>query len=131
MVKVEAVVIRERIETVIDAVEEATEAFQESGKISLTEAEGSNVSTLRVSIPMYGFSIPNGFSFDLVPVVTIKCELVDHSGKTIWSAHESVGPLGNPADSKSLDQFYANPKLIEDSWRTAIRSMMADITSHF
>ncbi|MGO9443736.1 MAG: hypothetical protein ACLPXB_03045 [Thiobacillaceae bacterium] len=110
--------------------EEATKAFRESGKLKLTDTSDPNVSTLKISIPMYGFSIPNGFSSKLVPIVGIKCTLVDPSGKTIWSARESTHPLGNPADGRTIDEFKSNPKEIEDSWRIAAKSVMGDIVGN-
>lgn len=110
--------------------EEARQAFRQSGKLNLTDDQSPNVATLKISVPMYGFSIPNGFSSDLVPVVKIECVLVDSDGKTIWSANDSVLPLGNPAEGKTPDELRANPKLIEQAWRIAVRSIMANIASH-
>jgi hypothetical protein len=110
--------------------EEAIKAFQTSGKLNLTDTESSNAATLRVSITMYGFSIPNGFSSELVPIVSIKCTLVDSSGKVIWSANDMTNALGNPAEGKTPDQFRADPRLIEGAWRIAARSIMANIVSH-
>jgi hypothetical protein len=110
--------------------DEATQAFRQSGKFDLTDAQGPNVDTLKISVPMYGFSIPTGFSGDLVPVIKIECSLVDSSGKIIWSANDSVLPLGNPAEGKTPDEFRADPKLIEQSWRVAARSIMTNITKH-
>ena len=110
--------------------EEAIKAFQQSGKLNLTDADGPNVATLRISVPMYGFTIPTGFSSDLVPIVSIKCELVDANGKVIWSANDMTNALGNPAKGRTPDEFRADPKLIEESWRIAAKSIMADIVSH-
>lgn len=110
--------------------EEATEAFQQSGKLDLTELQDANAATLKISISMYGFSISSGFSSKLVPVINIKCVLIGRDGKTIWSASDSVLTLGNPAEGKTPDEFNANPKLIGDAWRTAVKAVMADITSH-
>jgi len=110
--------------------EEAAKALQQAGKINLTDAPGANAATLKITIVMYGFSIPNGFSGDLVPIVSLKCELVDPSGKVLWSANDHTLTLGNPAEGKTPDEFRANPKLIEESWRTAVRSIMTNIASH-
>ena len=110
--------------------EEAGTAFQQSGKLNLTDVKGADVATLKISITMYGFSVPTGFTSELVPIVGIKCTLVDSTGKTIWSANQSTHPLGNPVAGKTRDQFLADPKLIDASWRAATKSVMADIVSH-
>ena len=110
--------------------EEAGTAFQQSGKLNLTDGGGADVATLKISITMYGFSIPTGFTSELVPIVGIKCTLVDSSGKTLWSADQSTHPLGNPVAGKTRDQLLADPKLMDASWRAAAKSVMADIVSH-
>jgi hypothetical protein len=107
--------------------EEAIKALQGTGKLKLTEASGPEVATLNIKVQMYGFTIPNGFSGSLVPVVGIQCSLVDTQGKTIWSSRDSVGPLGSPAEGKTPDEYHANPALIEDAWRLAAHKVMADI----
>ena len=117
-----------RIDRIVS--EEAGKAFQQSGKLNLTDVKGADVATLKVSITMYGFSVPTGFTSELVPIVGIKCALVDASGKTIWSADQSTHPLGNPVPGKTSDELRADPKLIEAAWRTATQSVMADIVSH-
>lgn len=110
--------------------EEATKAFQDSGKLKLADAPRAGVATLKITVPMYGFTIPTGFNSDLVPIVSIKCTLTDSTGKVIWSANEATQALGNPAPGKTPDELRENPKLIEELWRTAAKSVMKDIVSH-
>lgn len=110
--------------------EEAAEAFGKSGKLTLTESDSPDAATLNVAVQIYGFAIPHGFSGKLVPVVGIKSTLVDSGGKTIWSSRDSVSPLGSPVEGRSPDDFKANPKLIEDAWRTATKTVMANIVGN-
>lgn len=107
--------------------EEAIKAFQETGKLKLTETAGSETAMLKIKVPMYGYAISHGFSGKLVPVVSIECSLVDARGKTIWSSREYVTPMGSPVDGKTPDEYHANPALIEDGWRQAAKKVMADI----
>ena len=88
------------------------------------------MATLNISIPLYGFSIPNGFSSKLVPIVDIRCTLVDADGKVIWRSSGATHPLGNPADGETLSDFRSDPKLMEASWRTAARAVMAGIVGN-
>jgi len=110
--------------------EEATKAFRDSGKLRLVDSPGAATATMKVSIAMYGFSIPNGFSALLVPILKIKCQLVGADGKVIWSANDETMPLGNPVEGSSLDALYKDPKLIEASWRAAARTIMKEIVDH-
>ncbi|WP_445682385.1 hypothetical protein [Radicibacter daui] len=110
--------------------DEARKAFEQSGKLNLTDGQGNNTPTLRVKALVYGFAMPHAFSSTLVPIVTIVCTLTGPDGKVIWSAKDYVQPAGNPVDGKTPDELRANPQLIEEGWRTAVRTIMTNITSH-
>lgn len=107
--------------------EEAIKALEGTGKVKLTETAGPDAATLNIKVPMYGFSIPHGFSGSLVPVMGIQCTLVDAQGRTIWSSSDSTTPLGSPVEGKTPDEYRADPALIEKAWREAARKVMADI----
>jgi hypothetical protein len=110
--------------------EEAAKAFRDSGKLRLTDTPSANTATMKVSVFIYGFSIPNGFSSVLVPMVGIKCALVEPDGKIVWSAKDATQALGNPVEGSTPEDFRANPKLIEASWRAAAKSLMTEIVDH-
>jgi hypothetical protein len=115
---------------VIDRIvrEEVIRAFQVSGKPKLVDdASGSGATTLVIKVPIYGFSIPHGFSGRLVPAMSIECTLIDAQGKTIWRAYDSVTPLGNPVEGHTPEEYRANPALIEEVWRIAARKVIADM----
>lgn len=107
--------------------EEVIRAFQVSGKPKLVDAPGSGTTVLVIKVPIYGFSIPHGFSGRLVPAVNIECTLIDAQGKTIWRAHDSVTPLGSPVEGHTPEEYRANPALIEEVWRIAARKVIADM----
>jgi hypothetical protein len=110
--------------------EEAISAFRSSGKVTINETKDSSASTMNISIAQYGFSVPNGFSSKLVPIVAIQCSLVDASGKTIWSSIDRINLLGNPVKGRTLEDFKNNPKLIEESWRLATRAIVEKIVKN-
>ena len=107
--------------------EEAISALRDSGKMTLTEGAAPAAATLNISITQYGFSIPTGFSSKVVPVLAVKCSLVDASGKTIWEANDRIHPLGNPVEAKTPDELGNDPKLVEASWRAAAKAAMVEI----
>lgn len=105
--------------------DEANNALNHSERLSSDDDQ--DAPTLYISIFKYGFSIPNGFSSKLVPIVGIECSLIDKSGKTIWSSSASVSTVWNPAEAHSLEDLKSNPKLIEESWRVASKATIDKI----
>ena len=85
---------------------------------------------MKLAVKMYGFSIANGFSADLVPLVSIRCTLTDSSGKVVWTANDMTYTLGNPWNGKTPDELRADPKLIEQAWRVAAHKVMTNIASN-
>jgi len=107
--------------------EEIDTALRQSGKLKVSDSGEATAAIINVLVYQYGFSIPNGFSSNLVPVVAIRCEMVDAAGKVVWSASDTVLTLKNPAAPVSLEAMRANPKLIEDGWRRASRRIAGNI----
>ena len=105
--------------------EEVDAALRASGKLAVSEdASGA---TIRITIAQYGLSIPNGFSSNLVPVLTVTCQMVDAAGKVLWSASDRIGTLGNPVEGVPAEQMRGDPKAIEAAWRAAARHVSANI----
>jgi hypothetical protein len=109
------------------ALEEIDAAFRQSGKVKVADSGEPTEATLYVTVTQWGFSIPNGFSSNLVPVVSILCGIRDATDKVVWMASDHVHPLGNPVAPMSLEAIRDNPKLIEDAWRRASRRIATNI----
>lgn len=109
------------------AFQEIDTALRQSGKLKVSDSGEASAATMNVLVVQYGFSIPHGFSSNLVPVVAIRCEMVDAAGKVIWSANDTVLTLKNPAAPMSLEAMRDNPKSIEDAWRSAARRIAGNI----
>lgn len=107
--------------------EELYESIKKSGKLLVTDSPTQKSAILNISIVQYGFSVPTAFSSKIVPVIYIKCTLVDSSGRVIWSSSDRVLPLGNPADAVAPNEIRSNPKLIESSWRIASKAIASKI----
>jgi hypothetical protein len=86
---------------------------------------------LHVTIPIYGFSVPHGFSGMLVPILSIRCELKDAAGKVLWSVTERVLTLGNPVEPLSPEAVRSDPKAMEGAWRGAARHISAEIAKSY
>jgi hypothetical protein len=114
-----------RIEDIVS--QEFDRALRQSGKLKISDMVGDNGATINLSVTQFGFSVPNGFSSKLVPVVSFKSEMVDATGNVIWSARDSVLPLGNPVEGMPADALRANPKAIEAAWRAAVKHIASNM----
>jgi len=111
--------------------EEVSAAIRKSGKFPLVAAPQPGGTVLVIAIVQYGFSIPHGFSSELVPVLGVRCELKDAAGKLLWSAQEHTRPLGNPVQSSTPDAIRNDPKAMEASWRAAARHIAATLAAGY
>jgi hypothetical protein len=110
--------------------EEIDTAVRQSGKLSVSDKPDAASATLQISILQYGFSVQNAFGSKMVPILSVRCEVVDPTGRTIWSAGDRVLTLGNPAEAVTAEELQ-NPKTMETSWRTAARAIAANIVKEF
>jgi hypothetical protein len=108
-----------RIEEIV--AQEFEGALRQSGKLKIVDMAGDSGATINLSVIQFGFSVPNGFSSKLVPVVSFKSEMVDAGGNVIWSARDSVLPLGNPVEGEPADALRSNAKAIDAAWRAAVK----------
>ncbi|MEK6663138.1 MAG: hypothetical protein AABY73_04650 [Pseudomonadota bacterium] len=114
-----------RIEEIVS--QEFNEALRKSGKVKIVDSQGTKAATINVSVTQFGFSVPHGFSSILVPIVSIKCELIDVDGKVLWIGNDRVLPLGNPVEGIPADEMRQNAKAIESAWRGASKHIVTNI----
>lgn len=107
--------------------EEFGAALRASGKLTVADAAGPGIPTMKVAIRQYGLSIPNGFSSNLVPILYLACELVDGSGRTLWSASDRLLTLGNPVEAVPGEEMRNSAAAIEKAWRAAARHLSATL----
>jgi hypothetical protein len=113
------------------ALQEIDTAFRDSGKLKILGAPEAGATTMNIGVYMYGFSVPNGFSSSLLPVLAIRCELVDAAGKVIWSQNGSVQLIRNPAVPMTLYEMRDRPQRIEEAWRRAATQIARKIAYDF
>jgi hypothetical protein len=100
--------------------EEIEKTLRESGKVAITTPGDATTPVMTITVPQYGFGVTNLLGSSVVPVLNIKCEIVDSSGKVIWSSSDRMGPsIANPMPSVTWAQMHDDPKLIEEQWRKA------------
>lgn len=110
------------VETI--AREEFEKVLRESGKIAIaTQAQANaGLPVINVSVPQYGFGVTHLLGSKVVPVMYIKAEMTDSTGRVLWSESENMlASIASPMESTTWEQLHANPKLIEDEWRKASR----------
>lgn len=108
--------------------EEIAAALKASGKFPVVEGQIANALPVKISIEQYGFSVPNLLSSSVVPVLYLKCELLNAEGKVIWSASDRLVPTAFTAvDSVSFEAMKNDPKIVEVAWRQAARIVAKNI----
>lgn len=117
----------------IDAIvyEEALTQIRQSGKFPLRDASEPGSATIYVSVLNYGFSIPNGFSSRLVPILEVRFELRDASGRVLWSAADRTMPLGNPVEAIDADEIKKNAVAREAAWRGAAKALAVKLVATY
>jgi len=76
--------------------DELDQAIRKSGKLAVADQPVAGGATMVVSVLQYGFGVPNLFSSNVVPVVYLKCELIDAAGKVLWSARDRDAEARQP-----------------------------------
>jgi hypothetical protein len=84
--------------------EETLAQLRASGKFAISERPIAGGATMHVSVTQYGFSIPNGFSSRLVPILRIQLELRDAAGHMLWTGSSRTLTLGNPVESVDAEE---------------------------
>jgi len=107
-------------------VQELTDALQASGKLPLADASQNASATIKVKIKQYGFSVPHGFTWNVVPILLVQCEMVDQSGQVIWKGGTSLQPLDNPVDSFPASTLN-DAKVINAAWHQASQAAAKSI----
>lgn len=100
--------------------EEVEGAVQRSGKFAIATSADNSAPIIKISIPQYGFGVTHLLGSNVVPVLYIKCEMIDSSGRIIWSASDRLLPsIASPMDSIAWTQLTNDPKKIEEQLRMA------------
>jgi hypothetical protein len=108
--------------------EELAAAIRASGKLSLGDSPANASAIITVNIKQYGFSVPNGFSSHLVPILFVQCAMIDKAGTVIWQGGDKINPLGNPVDGVTTEEL-KDPKIIEKEWRSGVQAIVKNIVA--
>lgn len=111
--------------------EEIAAAFRQAGRLPLADAASPQAHSMRIEIFQYGFSIPHGFSSKLVPILGIRCELKDSSGRTVWGVSDRILSLGNPVEPVDPELIRNDAKAMESAWRAAAKHLALAIASRY
>jgi hypothetical protein len=110
--------------------QEVEQALRESGKIAVVAPGNPSTPSVNITVQQYGFGVPHLLSSNVVPVLMIKCDMVDGSGKVLWSAGDRMLPsVASPIESTSWEAMRDNPKVIEEQWRKASRLLAKKIVA--
>lgn len=88
-------------------------------------AKGNADATITASIAKFGFSIPNGFSSHLKPLLVVNVTMRNRSGQIIWQTGASVMPFTSGIPSYTPSQL--NASTIKKSWQLAAQRVATEI----
>jgi len=102
--------------------EEITNAIRDSGKFSITATPDTSAPSIKIAVQQYGFGVTHLLSSNVVPVLHIKCDMIDGNGKIIWHASDRMLPsIASPMVALPWDQLTSDPKQIEEQLRKAAK----------
>jgi hypothetical protein len=101
--------------------EEVERALRASGKFALADAGDTSAPVVNIVVLQYGFAAGSPLDSDLWPVLTMKCDLVDNSGRLLWTATEQLLRWPESPQPTPMEDLRDNPKTVEAQWRKAAR----------
>jgi hypothetical protein len=107
--------------------EEFMAELKRTGKLGVTDDPAKAQANIKLTLKMYGFSVPHGFSGQMKPVLTLQCEMFDPvSNKLVWASSSYQSPLGDHAEPVSVESLQ-DPKELDRLWRLAAKGAAKDI----
>ncbi len=114
--------------TIEDIVKESViEKLHQDRIFKVSDTKENSDAFLEIEIPHYGFTVSNGFSSTVIPVLKYTCRLKNASNQVIWEATQSIGIFGNDIEGFKPASTVANPNLISASWKQAADEIAAEI----
>ena len=108
--------------------EELEAAIRASNKFQIARPEDKATPEITVTVQLYGFSVPHLVSSNVVPVVMLKCDMKDDTGKVIWSAGDRLLPsIASPIESTSWETILQTPSLATQRFREAVKIIATKI----
>lgn len=108
-----------RIETLLK--QAISDALNASGKTKLCDTADLALAVMKLEVRMYGFSVPNGFSSNLVPLLEVKAELHDPAGQTLWRTVQSLPIMDCPVAPMPAKAIWEDAENIRNAWTGAAR----------
>jgi len=106
--------------------EEVEAALRASGKLAMSDS--ASAATLKINVIQYGYGVPHLLSKNVVPVMYLKCDLVDSTDRVMWSANDRLLPsVASKIDATSWEEMRDDPKKIEEGWRKAAQIIAKNI----
>jgi hypothetical protein len=108
--------------------EEVEAALRASGKFPIAGPSEASAPQMIIAVPQYGFGVTHLLGSSVVPVLWMKCDMVDGAGRVIWSASGRMLPsIASPIEPTTWDAMRDNPAVIEAEWRKAARHIARQI----
>jgi hypothetical protein len=93
----------------------------------LNVVDGEADGTFVVTIMQFGFDNP-GLQFSRkIPIIFLRAQLVDRTGKKVWSRQNGIDQLASKGMGATWDQYAADPKKLRADWEAQIDNIVAKL----
>jgi hypothetical protein len=107
------------------------DSLNASGKTGLCDNADQASAVMKLEVRAFGFSVPHGFSSNLIPVLDVKAELHDPAGQIIWRSVKSLPFVNCPITPMPAKEIWGNVENIRSTWTGAAqyvaRIIVADL----
>jgi hypothetical protein len=110
--------------------QELNTVLRASGKLLVSDAQEASDAIINVTITAYGYTQTDELGAKVAPSIAIKCEMMDNSGKVVWSANGNFPTAENiMAATISIEDAQKTPKVLEDAWQSASKNLAQSIVN--
>ncbi len=115
----------------IDVGQIMTERFEQQLKRSgLFAVQGNPDANFRITILNMGAGIPNGLAIRMYPLLAVKAELVNKSGRTIWQKTDYVAGSHDSVQPGVLEDWQANPETLRQNFVACADRLSSALIAH-
>lgn len=108
----------------------------EQTKRTTSISEGGTLPKVQIVIEHYGVAPTAAFSLSLInrplkAAMRVAVKVTSADGNMVWEGKDFITALGNPADAHTLDEYYADPQLLDGAFKQAAQIVIKEIFKDF
>ena len=109
--------------------EQFTKELSSAGIFSSVVPEGGDAQ-VKLDVRLLGFGATWAFSTELRPALGVTASLVRKDGSVVWQHYEYITSLNGETAKHYLEEYVANPKLIDEGFTSVAKLVAAALVTH-